>query len=103
MNHDRLMEILDVVLQIPEGKVASYGQVALAAGWPGRARLVGKALRDLPDNSHVPWQRVLRADGRVAFPSGDDRHELQVELLRTEGVELRNGRVDLRRFGWREA
>ena len=97
---ERRALIWETVLSIPEGRVASYGQVAELAGMPGRARLVGRAMRDLPSGSYVPWFRVLRSDGRVAFPEGSEHRTLQTELLEGEGVEVRNGRVDRTRFGW---
>lgn len=96
----RLERIYDTVSRIPEGRVASYGQVARETGLPRRARLVARALGRLPEGSFVPWQRVLRADGRIAFDTDDPRHELQAELLRAEGVTVVGGRVDLRRHGW---
>ena len=57
--HPALQAIWDVVAQIPPGKVTTYGDVALAAGLPGRARQVGYALRHSPDD--LPWFRVLGA------------------------------------------
>lgn len=100
MSTAQMRDILDAVLCIPEGRVASYGRVAEMAGWPRRARLVGTALRTLTGGTHIPWHRVLRADGRIAFPTGDPRQELQTELLRQEGVTVQCGRVDMQRFGW---
>lgn len=91
--------IWEVVLLVPPGRVATYGQVAHEAGLPGRARLVGKALKLLPDDSPVPWHRVLNASGRISLPAGGPR-ELQSSLLSAEGVEVREGRVDLKRFRW---
>ncbi len=88
-----------VVSEIPPGKVATYGQIAAAAGLPGRARLVGRALKNLPENSAVPWQRVLGAGGRISLQ--DESGMLQEELLRDERVQfLKSGRVDLSRCAW---
>lgn len=97
----RFEPIYDTITRIPEGQVASYGQVASECGLPRRARLVARALAGLPEGSFVPWQRVVRADGHIAFAGEDPRHELQVELLRAEGVSVEEGRIDLRRYGWR--
>lgn len=80
--------------------MASYGEVAELAGWPGRARLVGRILKEFEGPAPVPWQRVLRANGCIAFPEGDPRHDLQADLLGQEGVEVRGGRVDRERYGW---
>lgn len=90
-----------VVGGIPQGRVTSYGQVAALAGYPRRARLVGRTLAALPPDTRLPWHRVLRADGRIAFPCGSEAHAEQVTRLREEGVCVSNGRVDLRRHHWR--
>lgn len=88
-----------VVSEIPAGRVATYGQVARAAGLPGRARLVGRALKNLPENSAVPWHRVLGAGGRISLQGNSA--ELQEALLREEGVPfLKKGRVDLAHRAW---
>lgn len=93
--------ILAAVAAIPPGKVASYGQVAAIAGLPGRARLVGWILRHAPADRPLPWQRVMRAGGVLAFPPGSDPHRRQSALLAREGVAVVRGRVDLARYGWR--
>lgn len=85
--------IWQTVLQIPAGKVASYGQIADLAGLPGRARLVGKALGYAPAQMQIPWYRVLRSDRSLAFPSGSEAAEHQRSLLLAEGVLVRNNRV----------
>jgi methylated-DNA-protein-cysteine methyltransferase-like protein len=92
--------ILAEVARIPRGRVTTYGAVAARAGLPRRARLVGRVLSSLPESSRVPWHRVIAAGGRIAFPVGTAPHEQQCRRLRCEGVETRNGRVDLQRYGW---
>jgi methylated-DNA-protein-cysteine methyltransferase related protein len=92
--------ILRVVASIPRGRVASYGEVAARAGLPRRARLVGHVLREAPDDLDLPWHRVLRADGRIAFPVGSRAHAQQRRLLAAEGVASSKGRVDMAMFGW---
>lgn len=86
--------------QIPAGHVASYGQIADLSGLPGRARLVGKALGYAPKEMQVPWFRVLRSDGKIAFPAGSEVAEKQTGLLQEEGVVVLNNRVKLKAFGW---
>ncbi len=94
--------IYGVVRRIPRGRVASYGQVAKAAGLPGHARLVGYALAALGDGRSVPWQRVINAQGRVSPRSMPEVDSLQRRLLEAEGVVFDvHGRVDLGRFRWR--
>lgn len=81
--------IQEVVLGIPRGRVATYGQVARAAGYPGAARQVVWALRAAPRG--LPWHRVLGAGGRILL-SGAEGVE-QTLRLRHEGVSVRQGRV----------
>lgn len=96
----RYEAIYAVVATIPPGRVATYGQVAGAAGLPGRARLVGRALKSLPDHSPVPWYRVVGTGGRIRTEPGPDGEFLQALLLRDEGVEVKSsGRIDMREFG----
>ena len=97
----RRQRILAVVDSIPRGRVASYGQVAREAALPGRARLVGRVLRDASGRG-LPWHRVLGAGGRISLPAGCAAFAEQRARLRAEGVEVSaGGRVDLERFGWR--
>src|SRR5215470_6214487 len=91
--------ILSTIAAIPRGRVASYGEIAARAGMPGRARLVGRLLGEY-SALKLPWQRVLRSDGRIAFPPGSRGHREQRARLVEEGVIVTSGRVDLKRFGW---
>lgn len=91
--------ILRTIAAIPRGRVTSYGEIATRAGLPGRARLVGRVLGDYSDLK-LPWQRVLRSDGRIAFPSGSRGYREQRARLIEEGVTVNRGRVDIQRFGW---
>jgi methylated-DNA-protein-cysteine methyltransferase-like protein len=99
----RAAAILDVVRAIPPGRVTTYGSVAARAGLPRQARLVGRVLGQLPADSGVPWQRVVAAGGRIAFPAGSAAWREQAGRLRREGVNLAGGRVDLERHGWSAA
>lgn len=76
---------------IPSGSVASYGEVARRAGLPRRARLVARTLATT--DQEVPWHRVLRSDGRIAFTEGSAGYREQVARLRAEGVLVEKGRV----------
>lgn len=89
------------VRRIPCGRVSTYGEIADLAGLGRGARRVGRALRELPHGSDVPWHRVLRAGGQIAFARQSDTFDKQCRRLEAEGVELRRGRVDMTRFGWR--
>jgi methylated-DNA-protein-cysteine methyltransferase-like protein len=99
---DSYQRIYAVVSRIPRGRVATYGQVATVAGLPRHARLVGYALNILPPDTRVPWFRVLNARGLVSARSNALGHEeLQVQLLRREGVRFVGDAVPLDRYGWR--
>ena len=80
-----------VVVSIPYGKAMTYGDIARAVGYPGRARFVGFAMRVCPDT--VPWHRVVMADGTVA---GGEFAPVRRMLLEREGIPFcEDGRVDL--------
>ncbi|WP_303289111.1 MGMT family protein [Marinobacter sp. SS5-14b] len=93
-------KIWQVVAAIPEGKVASYGQVAAMAGLGRQARFVGRALGTLPSGHRIPWHRVIRSNGQIAFPEGTETCQLQTEKLRLEGVDVNKGRVKMKDFQW---
>lgn len=85
--------ILAAIRAIPRGETAAYGVVAQRAGLPGRARLVARLLAQ-NDDPRLPWHRVLRADGRSAFPPGSEQQREQLDRLRREGVAIdAHGRV----------
>ena len=93
--------IYATVARVPRGRVATYGQIAALAGLPRRARLVGYALRVLPEGSDIPWHRVVNAKGQVSLRGdGLGHEELQVHLLRREGVRFVGGVIQLARFQW---
>ena len=91
--------IYAAIAAIPRGRVASYGAIAARAGLPGRARLVGRLLGEVPADVELPWFRVLRASGHIAMPPGSRGFREQARRLKAEGVEVVNGRVPLSRFG----
>jgi len=79
--------------RIPKGSVATYGDVARALGSPGSARAVGQALHRNPYAPQVPCHRVVASDGRLhGYAGGLQKKE---QLLKGEGVAVRDGRVDL--------
>jgi methylated-DNA-protein-cysteine methyltransferase-like protein len=86
--------IVSVVAAIPAGTVISYGEIAERAGLPRRARLVARVLSQLPDGNGLPWHRVLRAGGHIAFAPGSADFCRQRELLLAEGCKVSaSGRV----------
>jgi methylated-DNA-protein-cysteine methyltransferase-like protein len=91
-----------VIVRIPRGRVATYGQAAALAGLPRHARHVGAALRHLDDERAVPWHRVVNASGRVSSRDDPTSAAIQRALLEREGVRFDAfGKLDLTRSGWR--
>lgn len=88
--------ILAAIRAVPRGQVAGYGVIARRAGLPGRARMVARLLAE-HSGSGLPWHRILRSDGRIAFPTGSEGYLEQTQCLRAEGVDVRNGRVRMPR------
>jgi methylated-DNA-protein-cysteine methyltransferase-like protein len=83
--------VYDAIARVPYGRVVSYGQIARVLGNPRAARQVGWACAACPD--HLPWQRVVTADGSVR---GGVCADMRRALLESEGVPfLPDGRVDM--------
>ena len=101
-NKTAYQRIYQIVRQIPPGSVASYGQIADLAGLPGRARMVGYALRALSNEDDIPWERVINAKGEVSPRACGEGARVQKALLEQQGVIFNaNNRIDWKRFGWR--
>jgi methylated-DNA-protein-cysteine methyltransferase-like protein len=103
--------VWDIVRQIPEGQVSTYGQIASAIPPPEgvepptydrmAARWVGSAMRDTPDGSGVPWHRVINSRGAISLPAGSAAADRQRMRLEAEGVTFNDsGRVDFEVVGW---
>jgi methylated-DNA-protein-cysteine methyltransferase-like protein len=92
--------IYDVVRQIPRGKVATYGQIARITGGC-TARMVGFSMAALPEDTDVPWQRVINSMGKISPHGFGFGSALQRQLLEEEGVLFdAEDRVDFIPFGW---
>ena len=87
--------VYEAVKKIPEGNVATYGQIAEMAGFPRAARAVGNALHRNPDETNVPCHRVVNSDGRLARNFGFGGPEEQRRRLMAEGVYVMDLTVDL--------
>jgi len=85
-------KITEAIRKVPKGEIAGYGEIARRAGLPGRARMVARLLSD-NDDPELPWHRILRSDGRIAFPKDSPHYVEQIKRLRSEGVEVVNGKV----------
>ena len=98
LDENLIYEILSLVEEIPEGKVASYGQIARLIGRERNARLVGKVLSRAEFYGEYPCHRVVNHVGRLAPHFWE-----QKKLLLEEGVEFKeNGCVDMKRYQWEE-
>lgn len=96
LNEDLIYEVLSVVGEIPEGRVATYGQIARLTGRDKNARLVGRILGMSEYYGSYPCHRVVNHAGRTA-----PGFRAQRQLLEDEGVGFReNGCVDLKQYRW---
>lgn len=91
--------IYEAVKKIPKGHVATYGQIAAMAGNEKMARAVGNALHKNPDPLHIPCYRVVNSKGELAGEFAFGGAGKQAELLMADGIEVVNGRVDLKKYG----
>lgn len=95
-------KIYEVVCSIPEGKVATYGQVAMLAGNPRWSRVVGYALHKNPAFGVIPCHRVVNRDGKIAESFAFGGGDIQRQMLENEGVIFgADGRIDLDKFLWK--
>lgn len=95
--------IYEQVKRIPRGRVATYGQIALYAGNPRWARVVGYALHSNPDPDSIPCYRVVNREGRVSRAFAFGGENMQIIMLRSDGIEVSDdGIVNLDKYLWRE-
>jgi methylated-DNA-protein-cysteine methyltransferase-like protein len=97
-------KVYNVVARIPRSKVATYGQIAILAGLGSQARLVGYALNKIPENSKLPWHRVVNREGKISYsPRRQEYNQLQRDLLEAEGVQFdKDNRITMNIFQWIE-
>ena len=88
--------LLLTVTSIPLGRVSSFGRIAEAAGFPRRARWVGRVLSQLPADTAIPWHRVLGHNGTITCP----RNDLASNRLTKEGVAVHDYKVNMRKYVW---
>jgi methylated-DNA-protein-cysteine methyltransferase-like protein len=89
-------EIKRTIARVPYGKVATYGQIAKVAGFPGAARQVVWALRA---SSGLPWHRIVAAKGKISL-TGEAGFEQRIRL-EMEGVRFNGARIDMAEFEWK--
>ena len=95
-NQEARDRLLLAVNSIPRGRVSSFGRIAEAAGFPKRARWVGRVLSQLPADTSIPWHRVLGHNGDITCP----RNDLASNRLTKEGVAVNDREVDIRKYVW---
>lgn len=93
--------VIEVIKKIPKGRVTNYGTVALLAGLPRGARLVGGILHFAPESLSLPWYRVVNKDGFISTRCPEHSKELQKVFLEQEGIVVsKDFMVDLSKYGW---
>lgn len=92
-------QVLDYLLTIPRGKVATYGQIAAALGNPKWARAVGNILHRNPDPGKYPCYKVVNSQGKLSAHFAFGGMAGQQALLEAEGIEVKDGKVDLAIYG----
>src|SRR5882757_1251735 len=90
--------VYKVVKLIPRGRVLTYGAVAKASHIPGGARSAGRAMAATPKGRGIPWHRVLGANGKLLIR--EPYASLQKKLLESEGVEIIENRIRLKKYLW---
>lgn len=95
------LRLYEAIASIPEGKVASYGQLAALVDRQGAARWVGYCLRHLPKDSTLPWHRVITASGKLAFAPNTEAYWRQRNKLEEEGISINQHKVKMAVYQWR--
>ena len=100
MSKSFYQRVIDIIKNIPEGKVATYGQIASYAGNSYASRQVAYILHSSSRKENLPWHRVVNSKGSISLKLGYG-YELQKEMLKDEGIIFnKNDRIDLKRFLW---
>lgn len=94
-------KVYEVVKQIPQGCVATYGQIAALAGNPRAARAVGNALHVNPEPDTVPCYRVVNSQGKLTGAFAFGGIYVQKNLLEKDGIPVINFKVELKEYQWR--
>ena len=94
--------VYEAVKKIPTGCVATYGQIASMCGSPKAARIVGYALHINPEPKVIPCHRVVNRFGGLAPAFAFGGAEVQAQLLKNEGIKIKDLSVDLRKYQWRQ-
>lgn len=93
-------DVLELVSEIPEGKITTYKRIAEVLGNPKAYRAVGNALANNPRPIEIPCHRVVKSSGEVGEYTGG--REKKKELLRSEGVKIKSGKVELEKYLYKD-
>ena len=91
---------IELIKQIPAGKIATYGQIATLAGNNKAARQISRILHSSSDKYDLPWHRVINSQGKISLKSGDG-FEIQKAMLENEGIQVVLDKIDLKNYQWR--
>ena len=91
--------VIEIIKKIPAGKVATYGQIATLAGNNKAARQISRILHSSSGKYKLPWHRVINFHGKISLRIGDG-FEMQKAILESEGILVKNGKIDLKKFQW---
>jgi methylated-DNA-protein-cysteine methyltransferase-like protein len=94
--------VIRLIQAIPRGRVATYGQIAALAGKPHGARGVSWILSSSTKKHKLPWYRVVGSGGKISIPKGSKGHDLQIQLLKKEGVIVTESKCDILKYGWKK-
>jgi methylated-DNA-protein-cysteine methyltransferase related protein len=90
--------VVNIIKNIPEGKVMTYGQIAKEAGSPRAARQVVRALHSMSRKHRLPWHRVVNSKGQIALQD-DESYNEQLFSLESEGVQVGlHGVINLEKY-----
>lgn len=98
--NERSKKVYEYLLKIPNGKVVTYGQIAIYLGNPRLARVVGNILHNNPDENKYPCYKVVNAKGRLAPSFAFGGVDKQKEKLQADGIEVYDDMVDLSKYQW---
>lgn len=97
---NKFEKIYNIVKQIPKGRVSTYGTIATLCGNPKMSRVVGYALHANPDENSIPCFRVVNRFGECSASFAFGGKEIQEQKLKQDGVEIENGKIDLKKYLW---
>jgi len=90
-------KVIAILKKVPQGKVATYGQIAYLSGNRRAARHISRILYSMSERHQLPWHRIINAQGKIVSPNSEN----QIKLLMAEGVAVNeNNHVDLKIHQW---